>query len=255
MPVVRKIEELFTRLFVTSGGIMLLFIAGIKEIRSIGRNIDKILRQMLEAGFNSLPLASLIGLFTGMIVALESGLELKQLGLENVVANIVAFSIVREMGPVITAMISAGRVGAAMAAELGTMTVNEEIDALRSMGINPVRFLVMPRFVASVLMQPILTMYAILIGIYGASIISLSMLNIAPTQFINHVYRALEISDISFGLGKTLVFAAMYSIISCYMGLTTRRGAEGVGRSTTQAVVVSLTMIIIADYFFGRFFG
>lgn len=253
--ILRKTEDIFARLFETSGGIMVLFFSSIAEVRYIGRNLDKLLKQMQEVGFNTLPLASLIGLFTGMIVALESGLELKELGLEHIVASIVAFSMMREMGPVITAMISAGRVGAGMAAELGTMTVNEEIDALRSMGINPVRFLVMPRFWATILMQPLLTMYAVVIGIWGGSLVSSALLGITYDQFMHSVFRALEISDIIFGLSKTVVFGAMYSIISCYMGLTTSRGAEGVGRSTTRAVVISLTMILVADYFIGRFFG
>lgn len=253
--IISKTEDLFERMFLISGGIMLLFLNSVGEIRNIRRNLDKLLRQMLEVGFNTLPLASLIGLFTGMIVALESGLELKELGLEYIVASIVGFSMMREMGPVITAMISAGRVGAAMAAELGTMTVNEEVDALRSMGINPVRFLVMPRFLATLLMQPLLTMYAVVIGIWGGSIISMSLFRIPTDQFMRSIYRVLDTEDIVFGLSKTLIFATMYSIISCYMGLTAERGAEGVGRSTTRAVVISLTMILIADYFIGRFFG
>lgn len=251
----RKVEELFDRLFTTSGEIALLFFSCVLEIRYVTRGMSRLLRQMLEVGYNTLPLASLIGLFTGMIVALETGLELKQLALQNIVANVVALSMVREMGPVITAMISSGRVGAAMAAELGTMTVNEEVDALRSLGINPVRYLVMPRFVAALLMQPIVTMFAIYIGIWGGSIVGMSVLGISHDQFMKSVYRVLDTQDIVFGLSKTILFAALFSIISCYMGLKAKRGAQGVGTSTTRAVVASLTMILVSDYFVGRFFG
>ncbi len=251
----KKTEHIFERLFVESGGIFLLFLMSIVEIRYVFKGMRRLLRQMLQVGFNTLPLASLIGLFVGMIIALETGLELKGLALENIVPNVVALAMVREMGPVITGMISSGRVGSAMAAEIGTMKVNEEVDALRSMGINPVQYLVMPRFLASILMQPLLTTYAIVIGIWGGSIVGESVLNISSQQFMQSVYRILETGDIVFGLTKTIIFAAMFSIISCSMGLKAQRGAEGVGQSTTRAVVISLTMILISDYFIGRFLG
>jgi phospholipid/cholesterol/gamma-HCH transport system permease protein len=252
---IKKTEDLFESLFVGSGGLTLLFLASMAEIRHLRRNMDRLLKQMLEVGFNTLPLASLIGLFVGMIMALETGLELKNFAMVNIVPDVVTLAIMREMGPVITAMISSGRVGAAMAAELGTMKVNEEIDALRSMGINPVRMLVMPRVLATMLMQPILTMYAIGIGIWGGSMVALNLFGIPQFQFWQSVYRVLEFQDVMFGLLKTVVFGAVYSTVSCYIGLQADRGAEGVGHATTRAVVLSLTLILVFDYIVGRFFG
>lgn len=252
---IRSIEKVFERIFLASGGIVLLFFNALAQTRYLVRNLDKLLRQMFDVGVITFPLASLIGLFTGMIVALESGIELKEMALETVVPSIVALSMMREMGPVITAMISSGRAGSAMAAELGTMTVNEEVDALRALGINPVRFLVMPRLLATIIVQPILTVYAVLIGIWGGSVVSDSLLGIPRDWFMHRIYTTLDFSDIVFGLSKTVVFGAIYSVISCYMGLNAKRGAEDVGRATTRAVVASLTMILIADYFVGRFFG
>jgi phospholipid/cholesterol/gamma-HCH transport system permease protein len=249
-----QLENFFYRLFVVSGEIVSLFFQSLVELRYLVRSFPRVLRQMLEIGYNSLLLAGLIGLFTGMIVALQTGLELKKLSVEQVVGGIVGLSLVREMGPVITAFIIAGKVGSSMAAELGTMSVSEEIDALRSMGINPVRFLVMPRFFAAVIMQPILTIYAIIIGIWGGALISATYLGIASQIYFRQLYRTLELEDISKGIGKTFIFAAIYSIVSCYMGMKAERGAEGVGKSTTRAVVVSLTMILVADYFMSRFF-
>ena len=199
-----KVEKVFESVFEVCGGIVLLLVNAFAQARHIPRNSEKLLRQMLDIGFFTFPLASLIVLFTGMIVALESGLELKEMALENVVPSIVALSMMREMGPVITAMISAGRAGSAMAAELGTMTVNEEVDALRAMGINPVRFLVMPRLIATILVQPLLTIYAVLIGIWGGSIVSDSLLGVPREQFMHGIYTTLDFSDIVFGHSNLL---------------------------------------------------
>jgi phospholipid/cholesterol/gamma-HCH transport system permease protein len=250
-----RIEAFFASLFYISGQMILLFTQSIAELRFAIRSANRVLKQMLEIGYNTLPLAGMIGLFTGMIVALQTGIELKKLSIQQVIGGIVGLSLVREMGPVITAFIIAGRVGAAMAAELGTMAVSEEIDALRAMGINPVRYLVMPRFLASVTMQPILTVYAIVIGIWGGGLISSTYLGIDRIIYYNQLYRTLEVSDITKGLSKTLIFAAIYSIVCCYMGMSAENGAAGVGKSTTRAVVISLTMILIADYFMSRFAG
>jgi phospholipid/cholesterol/gamma-HCH transport system permease protein len=252
--VLNQLEDFFASFFTVSGDMVRLFCQSIAEIRHAGRSMPRVLRQMLEIGYNSLPLAGLIGLFTGMIVALQTGVELKKLSLEQVIGGIVGLSLVREMGPVITAFIIAGKAGSAMSAELATMAVSEEIDALRAMGINPVRYLVMPRFLASLVMQPILTVYAIIIGIWGGALISSTYLGVGSQIFFRQLYRTVEMQDISRGIGKTFIFAAIYSIVSCYMGLKAQQGAEGVGKSTTRAVVVSLTMILVADYFMSRFF-
>jgi len=181
--------------------------------------------------------------------------ELKNLGLQQQVGTIVGLSLVREMGPVFTAFIIAARVGAAWAAEIGTMSVSEEIDALRSMGISPVRYLAMPRFLAAITMQPVLTVYSIVVGMWGGALVSVNYLGVPQLIYYKRMFRSLEIHDITLGLGKAFVFGAIFSIVCCYMGLTTKNGAEGVGRATTRSVVISLTLILVADYFITRFLG
>jgi len=253
--IIEKIEDLFYRFFITSGEILTIFFQSIVEIRDFPHSFKRILKQMLEIGFNTLPLALMIGFFTGMIVALQTGVELKTIGLQRMVGSIVGLSLVREMGPVITAFIVSGRVGSAMAAELGTMAVSEEIDALRAIGIDPVRFIVMPRVLSSIIMLPLLTIYSIIVGAYGGALISNTYLGVDPQIYFRQMYESLVFDDISKGIGKTFIFGAIFSTVSCYMGITTVNGAEGVGKSTTRAVVISLTLILIADYFMSRFFA
>lgn len=248
-----KIERFFYLFFVMSGEMLSLFVLSIYEIRDFPRSLGRILRQMLEIGFNTLPLALMIGLFTGMIVALQTGIELKTMGLERAVGSIVGLSLVREMGPVITAFIVSGRVGSAMAAELGTMAVSEEIDALRGLGIDPVRYLAMPRIFSAVLMLPLLTAYSIVVGVYGGALVANTYLSLDTHIYFKQMYESLEFSDVAKGIGKTFLFGAIFSTVSCYMGMTTTNGAEGVGKSTTRAVVISLTMILVSDYFMSRF--
>lgn len=250
-----KIESYFYRLFIVSGELVTLLFWSLYEVKDFPRSFKRIMRQMLDIGFNTLPLALMIGLFTGMIVALQTGIELKSLGLQRLVGSIVGLSLVREMGPVITAFIVAGRVGSAMAAELGTMAVSEEVDALRSLGIDPVRFLAMPRIFSAILMLPLLTTYSIIVGLYGGALISQTFLGVDSIIYFKQTYESLSFNDVVKGIGKTFIFGAIFSTVSCYMGLTTLNGAEGVGKSTTRAVVISLTLILISDYFMSRFFA
>ena len=255
MIIISRIESFFAELFATAGGMILLLGQCLLEIRHLFSGIKRVLRQLVEVGWSTLPLASMIGLFTGMITALQTGVELKNLGLQHQIGTIVGLALVREMGPVFTAFIISARVGAAWAAELGTMSVSEEIDALRSLGIRPVRFLAMPRFVAAVTMQPLLTVYSIIVGIWGGALVSVTYLRISGNVFYKKLYSALELNDMILGLWKAVVFGAIFSIVCCYMGLTTRNGAKGVGTSTTRSVVISLTLILVADYFINRFMG
>jgi phospholipid/cholesterol/gamma-HCH transport system permease protein len=254
MAVFSYFRRLFEGLFERSGQTVFLFLETLVELRHLHRRINPTLLCMLQFGVNTLPLAAFIGFFVGMVTALQTGTELKKLGMTDLLAGpIVGVSLMREMGPVITAVIICGRVGAAMTAELGTMVVTEEIDVLRSLGISPVRFLVLPRFVASVTMVPALTAYSVLIGIWGGALVSTRYLGVSSTVFYNELFRTLKTHDIVSGMGKTFFFGAIIAIVCCHMGLTTTRGAEGVGRSTMKAVVVSLTAILISDYFLTRF--
>ena len=249
----KRIEAVFSDIFLTAGGMVLLLGECIIELKYFASNARRIIRQMMEVGWNTLPLASMIGLFTGMITSLQTGVELKNLGLQQQVGTIVGLSLVREMGPVFTAFIVAARVGASWAAELGAMSVSEEIDALRSLGIRPVRFLAMPRFLAAITMQPILTVYSIVVGIWGGALVSVNYLGVSRHVYYKRLFDYLAMIDLRLCLWKALVFGALFSIVSCYTGLTTTNGAEGVGRSTTRAVVISLSLVLVADYFITRF--
>lgn len=247
------IDRMFAGLFLTSGGMVLLFGHSLVESRHAFHKFSEVLRQMRLIGYNTLPLTAMVGLFTGMIVALQTGVELKNFGLQQIVGGIVGLSVTREMGPVITAFIIAGRVGAAMAAELGTMKVGEEIDALRAMGIAPERFLVMPRVVATLIMQPILTIYSVVIGVWGGALISATYLGVSSDIYWHRLTSSVEVSDFMAGILKALVFGAITVTVCCQQGIATEGGAAGVGRSTTRAVVVTLTMILISDYLLTRF--
>lgn len=247
------IDRVFAGLFITSGDMVLLFGHSLVESRHAVRKMSEVLRQMRLIGYNTLPLTAMVGLFTGMIVALQTGIELKNFGLQQIVGGIVGLSVTREMGPVITAFIIAGRVGAAMAAELGTMKVGEEIDALRAMGIAPERFLVMPRVVATLIMQPILTVYSVVIGVWGGALISATYLGVSSDIYWHRLKSSVEMGDFMAGILKALVFGAITVTVCCQQGIATEGGAAGVGRSTTRAVVVTLTMILISDYLLTRF--
>jgi phospholipid/cholesterol/gamma-HCH transport system permease protein len=243
-------------LFYATGQVFILFLRGLIECPSLVRGWRRFAIQLGRVGTDSLPLALMIGLFTGMVVALQTGIELKEnFGAEEFVGAIIGVTLVREMGPVITAFILAGRVGSSIAAELGTMSVSEEVDALRSMGISPVRYLFVPRLFALLIMQPILTVFSVLMGIWGGGLIISSYLGFPIEIYFHRVHEAVDLQDIIHGFSKTFVFAALIATISTRMGLAATRGAEGVGKATTSAVVASLTMILIFDYLLGRFIG
>ncbi len=215
---------------------------------------SKIIDQMNIAGIGSIPVVGLVSIFSGMVLSLQTGLELSRFHAEEMVGIAVAVSMFREMGPVITAIIVAGRVGAGMAAELGTMKVSEEIDALETMSINPVRFLVMPRITSLVLMLPILTVFGTLVGIAGGALIANNVLDVGYATFFQKGIDFLQYKDIFSGVVKSVVFAFIIAGISCYQGLNAEGGAEGVGKATIRAVVFSFLFVLIFDYFLTRIF-
>ncbi len=242
------LEGYFQRMFLMAGEMVLLFGRALGETRHAPRKFPAVLRQMLHIGYHTLPLTAMVGLFTGMIVALQTGIELRKFGLQQIVGGVVGLSVTREMGPVITAFIIAARVGAAMAAELGTMKVGEEIDALRALGIRPERYLVMPRILAALTMQPILTAYSVLVAVWGGAFVSAGLLGVSSDIYWRRLESATEAGDVLTGTLKSAVFAAIISTVCCQQGMATQGGAQGVGRATTRSVVISLTMILIADY-------
>ncbi|OQB10907.1 MAG: putative phospholipid ABC transporter permease protein MlaE [Candidatus Omnitrophica bacterium ADurb.Bin205] len=215
---------------------------------------DRILNQSKKAGIDSFPLVSLIALFIGFIFALQMAYFMQRIGSELYIASLVALSIVRELGPVITALVVAGRVGAAITAEIGSMQVTEQIDALETFATNPVKYLVVPRFIALSLMLPILTLYADAIGILGSYLICVFRLGISSSIYLRVTFEALWYKDIFTGLFKTIFFGMIIAIISCYEGFNVKGGAEGVGRATTRSVVFSFIMIIVADCVFTALF-
>jgi len=213
-----------------------------------------IVRQMTVVGFDAIPIVTLIAFFIGVIMALQGGYQLRKLGAISYVINLVAIAISRELGPLMTAIILVGRSGSAFAAELGTMEVGEEIDALKTMGLNPVRFLVVPKLLATVIMLPCLTMWADLMGILGGAVFAYSQLDIGIRKYMSATVDALLLQDVITGLIKSVVFAIIITTIGCHEGFKVKGGAEGVGRSTTSSVVTSMFVVILADMIFTAFF-
>lgn len=205
------------------------------------------------AGANAFPIIVLIGFLMGLIMAFQSAMPLKQFGAEIFVANLLALSLLRELGPLVTAIILAGRSGSAFAAEIGTMTVNEEINALKTMGLDPVRFLVVSRVLAAMAMTPMLTLFFSLAGLVGGALVMLS-LGYPLVAFVNQVQMSVTLGDMLGGLAKASVFSLLVCAIGCQRGLRTRGGASSVGQSTTSAVVSGIILIAVADGVFAVVF-
>ena len=210
--------------------------------------------QMNKVGVDSFPLVFLTALFTGMVLALQSAYQLQKLSAQNYIGSLVALSMTRELGPVLTALVIAGRVGAAITAELATMRVTEQIDALETLSTDPVKYLAVPRMVALLIMLPILTIYADMVGILGGYLVGVYKLGIGSRMYMNMTWDPLRVKDVLTGLFKSGVFAAIISSIACFEGFGSSGGAEGVGRSTTLSVVISFILIITADCFFTALF-
>ncbi|MHB8152617.1 MAG: MlaE family ABC transporter permease [Vulcanimicrobiaceae bacterium] len=199
-------------------------------------------------GLQSLIIVLLTSLFTGMVFSLESAEQAVQYGVGNLVGGAVAYTAVRELGPMLSAVVVAGRVGAAIAAELGSMVVTEQIEALRSMGISPVRFLVVPRLIALLVMLPLLTIFADVVSVLGGMWIAHAYAHIDYQTFLTAARQTIGFPDVMKGLLKSLFFALIIALVGSYQGLKTRGGASGVGRSTTGAVVISIILIFISNF-------
>lgn len=215
---------------------------------------ERILEQIKRTGVESFPIVAVISLFMGIILALQTAYQMQRLGSEMYIANIVALSLVRELGPVITALVVGGRIGAAITAEIGSMQVTEQIDALETLATNPVKYLVVPRFIAMSITLPLLTIYADILGIFGGFLICVNKLNIAPRLYWNVTTEAILFKDLFTGLTKTVFFGMIIAFVSCYEGFNVQGGAEGVGKATTRSVVETFILIIAADCFFTALF-
>jgi phospholipid/cholesterol/gamma-HCH transport system permease protein len=212
------------------------------------------IRQMEQIGVRSLAVAAVTTIFTGMVLALQTAYSLPQIGVKFYIGTVVSKSLTRELGPVLTALIVGGRIGAGMTAEIGTMKVTEQIEALRSMAADPVRKLVAPKLLATLVMLPLLTVIGDALGILGGLFIAVVQLQLSVGLYWNDVLDALTMGDIASGVGKSAFFAFFVTVIACYNGLHARGGADGVGRATTNTVVLGAITVLISDFFLTKLF-
>jgi len=251
---VKRLGERTLNFFIYMGGAFHLFVSTLFHLFIPPLRRKEIFVQMYKIGVLSFPIVFLVALFTGMVLALQSAYQLTKMNAQIYISSLVALSMVRELGPVLTALVIAGRVGASITAELGTMKVTEQIDELETLAVNPVKYLVVPRFLALCIMLPLLTVYADFLGIIGGYLIGVYKLLIGHTIYIKMTFDPLMFKDLFTGLLKSFIFAIIICIVSCYEGFKTEGGAEGVGRATTLSVVTSFTMIIAADCLFTALF-
>jgi phospholipid/cholesterol/gamma-HCH transport system permease protein len=234
--------------FEYAGGLTLLSAQSAGFIIRLRIRVAETVSQAYLLGVQSTAIVLLTSLFTGMVISLESAQQAVQYGVGSLVGGAVAYASVRELGPMLTAVVVAGRVGAAIAAELGSMVVTEQIEALRSMGLEPARFLVVPRLVALLVMLPLLTIFADVISVVGGGWIAQTYAHISVDTFIASVRQTIGISDVLKGLIKAFVFALIIAMVGAYQGLSTRGGAAGVGVSTTGAVVLAIILIFVSNF-------
>jgi len=231
-----------------SGRVMMLFLETLYHLRRRPK-MQHVLEQMVHLGVDSLPIVLLSMLFTGMVITLQTANGFIKYGAQSTVGGIVGISMARELAPVLAGVVVAGRVGAAIAAELGSMKVTEQIDALRVMAVNPVAYLVVPRLWACVFMVPIVVLFGDVIGTFGGYLVATLYAGISADTYFDSIKNFMETYDIIAGLIKSMFFGGTIAIIGCYKGLTAQQGAEGVGHATTAAVVTSMTIIFISNYF------
>ena len=221
----------------------------VRDILRKGIDIREVSRQIVRIGINSLPIVLLTAIFTGMVLALQTAYGLQRFGAKNYVGNVVGLGLVRELGPVLTALMLCGRVGAGIAAQIGSMVVTEQVDAMRALGANPIRKLVSPKVVASIIAVPALATIGTAIGIYGGLLVGVFELNITAHQYEASLLYTILPKDVFHSLIKSAIFGYLLSTIACYQGLQTRGGTEGVGNRTTTAVVMSSVAIFVSDFF------
>jgi phospholipid/cholesterol/gamma-HCH transport system permease protein len=244
----QKLGSKTMEFFQEFGQVTNLLFGIVRNLKTIPRSRDIILYQMEHIGVNSLPLVIIIAVFTGAVSAWQAAYQLKGIAPLSFLGGTTSRAIITELGPVLTGIVIAGRVGASIAAELGTMKVTEQIDALETMAISPIRYLAMPRFLAAIFMMPILVMFANFIAVMGAFLVSNYFLNISFSVFFLSVRRFFSFKDLLSGLLKAIVFGGVTSLLGCHIGFRTQGGAEGVGLSTIRSFVISAALILILDY-------
>ena len=256
MPFFAPIGRAVLAAFASTGRLMLFALAALRHCVTPPFYFRLILRQMREIGFYSLPVVGLTAIFTGMVLALQSHTGFARFNAESAVATVVVLSVTRELGPVLAGLMVAGRVGAAIAAELGTMRVTEQIDALATLSTNPYKYLIAPRLIAGVTMLPLLVLVADAIGVLGGYLIGVYRLDFNAANYIKLTWQFLETIDVVSGLVKAAVFGFIVTLVGCYQGFNSRGGAEGVGAAATNAVVGASVLILAANYLItAAFFG
>ncbi|MBN1385242.1 MAG: ABC transporter permease [Elusimicrobia bacterium] len=250
MKIINLIGKKFLEISEDIGNAYKMFTKTIYSMFSEKTGKTTTINQMIAIGVASVPVIVLTSAFTGMVLALQTAYSTRNIFNEPIyIGSVVGFSIVKELGPVLTAIVIAGRVGAAIAAELGTMKVTEQIDALHTLGTNPTRYLAVPRFFSIIIMLPVLTIIADIVGIFGGFFVSIYKLGIAPAVYKGDILDYMRVEDLFHGLIKSVIFALIIVTVACYKGFNCEGGAEGVGQATTQTVVISMVMILVSDYF------
>jgi phospholipid/cholesterol/gamma-HCH transport system permease protein len=242
------------RLFETTGRLVIFILRSVMHCFLPPHFFKLIFRQLIDIGYYSLPVVGMTTLFTGMVLALQSYTGFSRFNAESAIASVVALSVTRELAPVLAGLMVAGRVGASIAAEIGTMRVTEQIDALKSLSVNPYKFLIAPRIIAGTLMLPLLVLIGDIIGIFGGYIISIYKLGFGPGSYLSQTWEIVEFADVMSGLYKAAAFGFIVSIMGCYHGFHSGRGAQGVGTATTYAVVSSSILILIFNYILTQVF-
>ncbi len=231
------------------GAFVIFFIKFLRTLFTSRLLISKLFFQMNQIGVDSFNIVVLTGTFTGMVFALQSYIGFQRVGGEQFIGAVVALGLIRELGPVLSGLMVAGRAGSAIAAELGTMRITEQIDALTTLRINPMQYLVVPRILGGFVIMPFLTIFSMIFGIIGGYIICVYVLGLSPEDYVSSIKSYVELHDVTSGLKKSAAFGLILCWVGCYKGYNTAGGARGVGISTTQSVVTSSMLILISNYF------
>jgi phospholipid/cholesterol/gamma-HCH transport system permease protein len=250
----QTVGRLFLGFLGTVGRLVIFTGSGLAAVVQPPFYFRNLLRQMVEIGYFSLPVVGLTAIFTGMVLALQSYTGFARFSAEGAIANVVVVSITRELGPVLAGLMVAGRIGAAMAAEIGTMRVTEQLDALTTLSTNPMKYMVAPRLLAGLLMLPFLVIIADIIGVFGGYLVAVFKLGFNPANYIQNTWDFMRLEDVISGLVKAGVFGFIITLMGCYHGYYSRGGAQGVGAATTNAVVSAAILILSSDYILTELF-
>ena len=250
----KRLFKIIFSFFHSIGEIVDFFLNCVKYSITEKFYVNIFLKQFLKIGFNSLPVVGLTSIFTGMVLALQSYTGFSRFSAESAIPNVVVLSITRELAPVLAGLMVAGRSGAAIAAEIGTMKVTEQIDALKTLSTNPFNYLIIPRILAGIISLPLLVVVGDIIGVMGGYLICVNLLNFNPTVYLQNTYNFVQFIDVFSGLVKASVFGFLITFMGCYHGFNAKGGAQGVGQSTTYSVVSSSILILLMNYIITSFF-